>query len=76
MARFNVLLNTFPVMLEPANYLTGAKKQSFPSITWPVLEMKSNRNQVNIVLYVFIDVRLSHLNKDYLLTYLSYNRSC
>jgi len=23
-------------------------------------------------LYVFIDVRLSHLNKDYLLTYLPY----
>jgi len=26
----------------------------------------------SLLLYVFIDVRLSHLNKDYLLTYLPY----
>jgi len=29
-----------------------------------------------LLLYVFIDVRLSHLNKDYLLTYLHLNSTC
>jgi len=30
----------------------------------------------SLLLYVFIDVRLSHLNKDYLLTYLLCVGSC
>jgi len=30
----------------------------------------------SLLLYVFIDVRLSHLNKDYLLTYLPCVGSC